>query len=160
MKELIRFQIDRELDKKDYDAINEHASIFAELMESIGLDVPKEKRPELKLFLQKIVCTLVDREIAVKKFDETPIEEQVDAYADVITFAVGAILKLGYDPIKVIEECGKVINSREGSMVDSKFEKDMSEEAQAKWHKADYSTAQLDCSEKDSDGKDIDNGNN
>ena len=36
---------------------------------------------------------------------------------------------------------GKEINSRVGGMVNGKFEKDLSPEAQANWYKADYSKA-------------------
>ena len=42
--------------------------------------------------------------------------EQVDAMADTIVFAVGALFKMGYDPTKVLTETLKEINSREGSL--------------------------------------------
>ena len=131
------------MDKKEFDDINESSNIFEELLESGGLDVAKADRPKLKEELTKFVVDL--QAIGIAKDISTPfgIEEQVDAFCDVITFATGALLKLGYDPEKAIAECGKEINSRVGSMVDGKFEKDLSDEAKANWYKADYSKAKL-----------------
>lgn len=144
MKSLIKFQTDRGLDKKEYDGINEHGNIVEELLESMGLDVPKENRPELKEAWESFVHTVVGVGIATDtKAVEMTDDECVDAYCDIITFATGAILKLGYEPEKAIAECGKEINSRVGSMVDGKFEKDLSPEAQANWYKANYSKAKL-----------------
>ena len=144
MKNLIKFQVDRGLNKKEYEPLNEHANIFAELMESIGLDVSKEKRPALKNELSKFVALLKQKKIATQVFEYAcyvPSEDRVDAYCDVITFCVGAVMKLGYNPIISIDECGKEINSRIGSMVDGKFEKDLSDKARLNWYKADYSIA-------------------
>ena len=143
MKELIRFQTDRSLDKKPFELENEVASVFEELLEASGLDVSKQDRPELKLQLKMFKDLLVG--VGVAKPADTAVSnhDQVDAFTDVIVFAVGAILKLGHDPIIAIEECGKEVNSRVGSMVDGKFEKDLSEEAKANWYKADYSKSTI-----------------
>lgn len=143
MKELIKFQTDRGLDKKPFDLLNETVSIFEELLEAAGLDVPKENRPKLKEELDKFVIALIQSKVAINSDDSISNHAQVDAFADIITFATGAILKLGHDPLIAVEECGKEINSRIGSMVDGKFEKDLSEKAKADWYKADYSKSQL-----------------
>lgn len=145
MKNLIKFQTDRGLDKKDFDALNEAANIIEEVLESLGLDIPKENRPQLKDLIIQFIAHTVHTDVAntVYNHDEVPPEESVDAYCDMITFATGAILKLGYNPELAIVECGKEINSRIGSMVDGKFEKDLSPEAKANWYKADYSQALL-----------------
>jgi hypothetical protein len=137
---LIKFQIDRGLEKQEFVSINELTNIFEEMLESVGLDVPKAKRPALREFLQDGINGSIQAGIA-KRIKAPSEEEQVDAYCDMITFSVGAILKLGYDPKKAIEQCSKEINSRVGKMVDGKFEKDLSKDAQAKWYKADYSRA-------------------
>ena len=142
MHELIRFQTDRGLDKQECKGINEAANIVEELVESIGFKVPKENRPKLKVAVEEFFVDLVKTNIANPGGCAiTTKAEKVDAYCDIITFATGAILKLGYDPIKAVEECGKEINSRVGGMVDGKFEKDLSPEAQANWYKADYTKA-------------------
>ncbi len=143
MKELIRFQTDRGLDKKPFELENEVASIFEELLEAGGLDVPKANRQALKAELKMFTASLIQKSIAVIDQDVQNTSSQVDAFADIITFATGAILKLGYNPLTTIDECGKEVNSRVGEMVDGKFEKDLSEAAQANWYKADYKKALL-----------------
>lgn len=139
MNGLVKFQKDRKLDEQTYDVSNESSNIFEELLESHGLDVPKENRPALKSELNSFINGLVNLGIANKL--DTPFGEyeQVDAYCDIITFAIGAIMKLHHVPDKAIKECGLEINSRVGSMVDGKFEKDLSDEAKANWYNADYS---------------------
>ena len=77
--------------------------------------------------------SLIEKGIATTPKDVMSNSDQVDAFTDIIVFATGAILKLGHDPIVAIEECGKEVNSRVGEMVDGKFEKDLSEAAQANW---------------------------
>jgi hypothetical protein len=139
MQELIRFQTDRNLDTKPFELNNEVASIFEELLEAGGLDVPKANRPALKAELKAFTDSLLEKGIANSGEDHLSNHEVVDAFTDIIVFATGAILKLGHDPLIAIEECGKEINSRVGEMVDGKFEKTLTESAKANWYKADYS---------------------
>ena len=101
------------------------AHIIEELMESTG----KED-------------SLSAREMAEKRAEEIlngnenqNKEEIVDAFADIIVFATGAIAKLGYDPEKVMDEVLKEIESRTGKMIDGKFVKDPS----PKMYKANFS---------------------
>tara|TARA_R110000744_G_scaffold147612_12_gene260618 strand:- start:943 stop:1374 length:432 start_codon:yes stop_codon:yes gene_type:complete len=143
MKELIRFQTDRDLDKKPFELQNEVASIFEELLEAGGLDVAKADRPALKVELDRFIGDLLEKRIATSSTDPVSNHDQVDAFTDIIVFATGAILKLGHDPLIAVEECGKEVNSRVGSMADGKFEKDLSEAAQANWYKADYNKSVL-----------------
>jgi len=65
----------------------------------------------------------------------TPIQK-VDALCDIIIYATGALIKLGYDPEEVMEETLKEIESRKGTIIDGKFEKDLS--LKDEWYKADY----------------------
>lgn len=135
ISEIVRFQTDRDLDKKEFDVLNENANIIEELLEATGYDIPKESRPHLKSDWNFFTQAIEYR----KKVARLTTGMIVDAYCDVIVFAIGAILKLGYDPTKALAEAAKEINSREGSMVDGKFEKDLSRAAKAKWYIADYS---------------------
>ncbi len=142
MKELIKFQTDRGLDKKEFDALNETANIIEELLESIGLNVAKEDRPQLKDKIEEFFTILSLSGIVT---NDNPSSypsnfDQVDAYCDIITFATGALLKLGHNPEIAIDECGKEINSREGTYNpgSKKWEKFKTPEAKAKWYKADY----------------------
>lgn len=68
------------------------------------------------------------------------IEQKVDGYADIIVFAIGSILKLGYNPEVVMDEVTRMINSE----IDGFF----NEEAQkyikgTRVYKADLSKAKL-----------------
>lgn len=142
INEIVRFQTDRDLHLKEYDPLNEHGNIIEEILESAGFDVPKENRPDLKTELNVFLTSCALRGVAIApESPEIPTHDIVDAYCDIIVFSIGAILKLGYNPEKALLEVGKEINSREGSMVDGKFEKDLSDEAKAKWYKADYDNA-------------------
>ena len=138
LAEIVRFQTDRALDKQRYDAVNEHINIVEELLESIGFDVPKDNRAALAFAWVKFTLELRDARICLhggEPFDD----EKADAYADIIVFAVGALLKLGYDPESTLLEVSKEINSRTGSMVNGKFEKDLS----AKVYKADFTKCKI-----------------
>ena len=137
---IITFQLDRQLPLQDFEATTENVNIIEELLESRGFDVPKENRTALRLAWSQFTKELQNQEIAVKT-EHLAYEDVVDAYCDVIVFAVGAIMKLGYHPTIALHETGKEINSRRGAIVDGKFEKDLSDEAKAKWYKADYSKA-------------------
>jgi hypothetical protein len=141
MKELIKFQTDRGLDKKPFEINNEVANIFEELLEAHGLDVSKKNRPMLKDAVSTFVDTLLDEGIATSG-DIPSNFERVDAFADIIVFATGAILKLGHNPTVALTECGKEINSRVGKMVDGKFEKTLTEEARNNWYTADYTKSE------------------
>lgn len=92
----------------------EASFIVEELLESTGSynsetarDLAKEKAREL-----------------VSDTKELEPEKAVDAFADIIVFATGAIAKLGYEPSAVMEEVYKEINSRTGKIIDGKFVKD------------------------------------
>ena len=135
---IIRFQKERELDKEECIQLNESVNIIEELMEASGYNIPKESRPQLKKLTQNFFTEI--KKIENITFTEPGEEDKVDAYNDIVVFALGAILKLGYNPKLTLKEVSKVINSRTGSMVDGKFEKDLSDEAKAKWVKQDYST--------------------
>jgi len=145
MKEIIKFQKDRLLDKQEYDFTNESVNILEEVLESGGLKIPKEKRYMLKKLFDQTVYSAFAFEIGHtdEEYKKDPEYGTVDAYADIIVFCVGAIMKLQYDPEKVIVECGKEINSRVGAIIDGKFQKDTSPEAKAKWYKADYSKCKI-----------------
>jgi len=71
-----------------------------------------------------------------------PSQEQiVDAAWDIIVFATWIIAKAWYNPDIVMEEILKEIESRKWKIIDWKFVKDKSPEAQKNWYKADFSKA-------------------
>jgi len=136
---IVKWQEERLLDKQEFNSFNELTNISEELLESLGYQISKELRPEFKEQLLNSITELTTK----LKIPTVDIKEEdvVDAYADIIVFSIGALLKLGYEPTKVLEETYKEINSRTGKIVDGKFQKDVSNEAKSKWVKADYSKA-------------------
>jgi len=140
IKEIVRFQKDRLLDKQEYVPANEFTNIAEEMIESMGISVPKEKRQELNEHFQSFVVNFITKVLEKEDVELTENKDEVvDAYADIVVFCVGAIMKLGYKPECVLKEVAKEINSRTGEIVDGKFQKDTSPEAKAKWYKADFS---------------------
>jgi len=136
IKRIEKWQKDRNLDKQEFDWLNEATNIVEELLEMGGYSVPKEKRSKLKSKVEKMFSTiLVDLDLSFKKTDSSTI---ADATADIIVFSVGAMLKANVEPECVLDETLKEIESRTGVMVDGKFQKDTSPEAMKKWYKADY----------------------
>ena len=70
---------------------------------------------------------LEEFEDATQNADE---HEQVDALADTVVLAVGALHKMGYDPEAVLTETLKEINSRQGELNEAtgKWEKDRNQD--------------------------------
>lgn len=148
IKEIEKFQIDRGLDKQEFNSLNEATNIVEELMKSFGFDTKKDQRSNLLEEFDNFIFLLLEKGISTRdlttKQGRAPVtkEEKVDAYGDIIVFAIGALLKLGYNPTRVLEQVGLEINSRVGSMINGKFEKDLS--MSHLWYKADFSTCKRD----------------
>lgn len=62
-------------------------------------------------------------------------DEMVDALADIIVVATGALFKLGYDPTLVMKETLKEINSRKQDPEQKKRWESSSERPKEKWKK-------------------------
>ena len=129
LEHIIEWQQDRNLDKMPYDHFNESVNIFEELLETYGL----KRDYASDVFFYK-VASMYD--------EDANNDEKVDAYFDICVYAIGAIMKLGYDPIKVFEEGLKEINDRTGSY-DQKVGKWVKEPKKPNAYKADYSKAKL-----------------
>lgn len=140
---IIKFHKDRELDKLEYEALDAHTNIYEELLESLGFNVSIKGRQKLKEHLKMFTNILIDDKVVTIAEGEFSDLDEVDAYADIIVFSLGVILKLGFDPEKVLKETSKEINSRTGKVIDGKFQKDTSKRAKAKWYKADYEKCRL-----------------
>jgi predicted HAD superfamily Cof-like phosphohydrolase len=141
IQEIMKFQTTRGLDKQVFDWENEATNIVEELLEAKGYDVPKNERGYLRGLVQYLRArTATNAAIGwLKPFER----DAVDAFADIIVFCVGSIMKLGYDPEKVLDEVAKEINSREGEMKDGKFEKYLDDDSKAKWYTADFTGCKL-----------------
>lgn len=66
---------------------------------------------------------------------------RVDALGDGIVFRVEAIEQLGFNAKIVMDEIQKEINSRDGEIINGKFEKYTDEASMSKWYKADFHKA-------------------
>jgi len=109
-QKIVEWNRERGILKLDFNHVKETSFIVEELLESTGHYDSVTARDKATELAQEIVGTP----------DASP-EQVVDAWADIIVFATGAMAKLGYDPSKVMEEVYKEINSRTGEMVDGKF---------------------------------------
>ena len=67
IREIIRFQTDRELDKKDFDVLNEQANIIEEVFEMDSYDIPKEQRKSLSDRFELFTHQLIEDGILVKR---------------------------------------------------------------------------------------------
>lgn len=139
IEEIERFQRDRGLDTAKYNSVNEHTNIIEELLESISFDVPKNNRRKLSKHINSFYNILEFDNVIINK--DSSKEDIVDAYCDIIVFAIGALMKLGYNPEEALLETSKEINSRAGTIINGKFEKDLSKKD--KWYKADYTKCKI-----------------
>lgn len=137
VSEIMRFQIERQLDKQEYDWEVEATNVIEELLEAYGVN----SRETAMVCVGDIMLRAQD----TFRYAKPTIlrTEEVDAYADIIVFAIGAITKLGYDAEEVLYEVGREINSRTGKIINGKFTKDKSPEAMEKWYKANFKDCKL-----------------
>ena len=141
--EMIRFQTDRGLDKKDFNIDDELLNIIEEMLEAKGVR-DKDDREFSKIVLDSFNSFVSYVSLYEKDYYSEPTDHtEVDAFCDIIEYATGGILKKGYNPVVSLDEMAKEINSRVGTFKNGKFTKDKSIEAQAKWYKADFTKARL-----------------
>lgn len=129
LEHVIEWQQDRNLDKMPYIHKDEIKNIIEEACETFELT-----RDEAEDITDNLV-SMSDNYIAHDN-------DKVDAYFDICVYAIGAIMKLGYDPIKVFEEGLKEINDRTGAY-DAQVGKWVKEPKKENAYKADYSKAKL-----------------
>lgn len=112
-EKIIKWNNERGLIKKGFNHTKEISFIIEELLESTGKYDSLSAREKSEIISKEIVLE-----------GEVNKEKIVDAFADIIVFATGAIAKVGYDPDKVMDEVFKEIDSRKGKLIDGKFVKD------------------------------------
>lgn len=96
------WQISRKLNIMPYVHNNEVMNIVEETLETFGLT--RDEAQEIMLNI-----------LQFENQRETSTAEKVDAYCDLIVYAIGAILKLGYKPTLALNECIKEISDRTGA---------------------------------------------
>ena len=125
------FNIGNHLLEQDFDIRVEVTNFIEEIYELTGLE-SSEAREKAKKF------------VATLNFPKDISDDIIiDSFGDMSVFASGAILKKGYDPIKVLREIAKEINSRKGEIIEGKFTKCKTEECKSKWYKANFNKCKL-----------------
>lgn len=138
IQNIVKWNKDRLLDKQSFNLYTENLNCLEEIFETFdGLDSIGAR--ELAKHTLDTVTQVGLKELIPEKNDA----ELLDSFADRIVFSIGAILKMGYDPEKVLEEVYKSIDSRTGEIVDGKFIKDKSEEAKSKWYFPNFNNAKI-----------------
>lgn len=137
--ELKRFREDRGLDKNGFDIETYLRKDLEEMAELLGFD---DKLCDLiSRHQSKAFINIRNQNIELDINIDDSIECKIDALGDRIVYAIEAIEQLGYDAEKVMLEVSKEINSREGEIVNGKFQKFKTPEAKAKWYIADFTKA-------------------
>ena len=142
MKQLIKFQTTRGLDKQDYNWENEAMNVIEEILEEKGYDIPKAVRSDFLMPIVQYMRTKAATNPAIR-WHRPSDHDRVDAACDQIVFNVGKIMKLGYHPEIAISEVGKEINSRDGIIINGKFEKYLDDASISKHYKANFTKAKV-----------------
>ena len=130
IEQVKEWQSSRKLDKMPYSFGNETINILEEISESDGgYSRPRDNAE----YIYDMCCFDGER--------STP-EEKVDSYFDICVYAIGAMMKLGFDPVKVFDEGLREINDRTGEY-DETVGKWVRQPAKPDAYKADYSKARL-----------------
>lgn len=142
--EVKRFVTDRKLQEHDFDGEAYIMNIMEEIFEMLGVADNNER------FMARNATAMVLAGVQAVKdgltpsgihFKEPGENDLIDALCDIEVFSMDANIKLGYDPELALLETAKEVNSREGEFVNGKFQKFKTQEAMAKWYKADYTRA-------------------
>lgn len=125
---IVEWNRERGILNLDFNHVKETSFIIEELLESSGHYDSLTARDKATTIATDIIGA-----------PNASPEQVVDAFADIVVFATGAMAKLGFEPSKVMEEVYKEINSRTGEMVDGKFIK----HADVVPYQADFSDCKL-----------------
>jgi len=110
---IVNWNEERGLIEPGYDYLKETSFIIEELLESTGKYDSWIARDKALAYAKEII-----------ENSEPSDENVLDAWSDIIIFAIGAIAKKGYNPEKVLEEVYKEIDSRTGKRINGKFVRD------------------------------------
>lgn len=143
LSKLVKFSTDRGLDRQDFNIEVASLNIIEELLEAHGVHDLDTR--DFSTMMYSTMKLLVDS-IKVNRpkcYVEPTIKDRIDAFMDISVYAFGEPLKMGYNSEICLAEVEQEISSRVGVIVDGKFVKDKSEQAQKLWYKADFSKAKI-----------------
>ena len=135
--------IDRQINEVPFSQELVITNVVEELMEMAQI-APGDERPRAKVLAR----AMAGADTSYLTGDDLEYQE-VDAMSDAIIYLINGLTQRGYYPEKVLWETYREINSRTGAIVDGKFEKDTSDEAKARWHKADYTDCKIHTNSED-----------
>ncbi len=149
LESLKNYQETRNLHKQQFQIKVATLNIIEELFEAHGIHESKERLATNQVYrlLESLVAEVEgfesDWSLDSVWTETQSTETLVDAFCDIQVFAGGEVGKLGYHNEVALEETYKEIESRTGEIIDGKFIKDKSMEAQTLWVKADYAKAKI-----------------
>jgi len=136
LQRLVNFNIERGLDKQDFDLRIASMNILEELLEAHGVHDVKERVITSQLYL-KLLGTVEETKMYYPTlYKPTTEADIIDAFMDITVYSFGEPLKMNYSPIQCLNQVTSEICSRTGTVVDGKFQKDTSEFAKSQWTKA------------------------
>ena len=91
---VIKWNKDRNLDKKEFNLIQEVSYLYSEILELSGLEIKDH---------DKVAYDYINKLFINNKNNNLTNEDIADGFGDIIIFSIGALLKLGFDPNKVID---------------------------------------------------------
>jgi len=152
---IVKWNEERDLIKtpQECNITNNMSFVIEEVIESMT-NMKSEEAREFALILaktirkgntKKLISFIKKEELHLGKdeIQDLDPEQVVDAAGDIIVFSTGLIRKMGYDPKLSMDEVLEEIESRKGSIINGKFTKDKSPQAQAQWYKADFNKCRV-----------------
>lgn len=103
--DIANWQFRKNLHKMPYNRQDEVKNIIEECLETTGL-----RSDTARSMAADYVKTVIDNYFT----SENP-HADVDCFCDIVVYAIGAIMKLGYDPETALNECFKEIDERTGA---------------------------------------------
>jgi len=140
-KEITKFLTDRKINELPFTVDDFQANVVEELLELQGFDVPKENRYALRQAFTDFAEMLYFTKVISKKKIHSA-RDVIDAITDIRVFCLDGTLKLEYDADKTLHEVAKEISSRQGEIIDGKFEKDANQDPST-LYKADFTGCKL-----------------
>ena len=137
--DLKKFRRDRGLDTHEFDMETYLRKDFEEMFEMMGF-TKEFCKSTAKLKASKMMKLWKEAKEAGKTPNYSTFNK-IDALGDRTVYAIEAIEQHRYDAEIVMDEVQKEINSREGEVIDGKFEKSETAESKAKWYKANFHNA-------------------
>ncbi len=93
VERVINWNIERNLDKQDYNFKREFGFIMEEMLEGLGFNQLFPSKIEFRANVNQNIELIIDSVIDQEK--NIPVSsEQADAFGDIIVFAIGALMKI------------------------------------------------------------------